>query len=197
MPPNIKMQRASQSPELKLAADLSVLRLPEASSWVERSRAVAVGFFIGVRRSFIDEAHDAAEALLSAINIELSRLRLPLYEEPRELPDVYSGPLFGRSALDHDSARLIVELAGRAVQQGRAPQLELLTQNPYRVAYVPRDGHPGRNRVSGSDRWRYVLHLVRFFAAPLGGGGWLRPTLWCPGSTGRSRRRNREAHQRV
>jgi hypothetical protein len=103
---------------------------------------LAVGFFIGIRGSFIDEAQDSAEAFIQAINLELARLRLAPYDEPRELPNVYDGPLFGRSALDHDSARLLVELARRAMAAGSSPQLELLTFNPFRVAYVPRDVSP-------------------------------------------------------
>jgi hypothetical protein len=103
---------------------------------------VSVGFFIGVRASFIEEAQQAAEALLDAVNVELTRLGLPLYDEPRELPDVYDDMRFGRSALDHDSARLIIELATRATTARPSPQLELLTQNPYRVVFVPRDFGP-------------------------------------------------------
>lgn len=103
---------------------------------------MSVGFFIGIRASFTEEAQDSAEAFLGAINSELLRLCLPPYDEPTELPQVYEGSLFGRSALDHDSARLIVELSRRAVAAQLSPQMQLLTVNPYRVAYVPRDINP-------------------------------------------------------
>jgi hypothetical protein len=146
---------------------------------------VSVGFFIGVRESFTEDAQQAAEALLEAVNAELAHLGLPLYDEPRELPDVYDGALFGRSALDHDSARLIVDLATRATAATPSPQLERLIQNPYRVVFVPREfevpvetgfedrigGEIYRIWCGSSPRlWRETLRSADVFGIPLTAG---------------------------
>ena len=99
---------------------------------------MSVGFFLGIRSSYIDEAQDSAEAYIAAINKALRRRFLPAYEEPAE-PYVYVDTMFGRSALDHDSARSIGALANRVTRQRRAPHFASLDYNCYRVAFVPID----------------------------------------------------------
>jgi hypothetical protein len=66
---------------------------------------MTVGCFLGIRASYIDDAQDAATAYLNAINAILGTVRLRLYTDPDNPPDVYNNGLFGRSALDHHSAR--------------------------------------------------------------------------------------------
>jgi hypothetical protein len=98
---------------------------------------------LGIRASYIDDAQGVASVYLDAINAALGAIGLPRYTDPANPPDVYSGGLFGRSALDHHSARCLAELAASAVARGLAPHLGLLATNPYRVAFVPLDfGQP-------------------------------------------------------
>jgi hypothetical protein len=104
---------------------------------------MSVGCFLGIRASYIAEAQKAASAYLDAINAALSTIGLPFYTDPAHPTNVYRGGLFGRSALDHHSARCLAELAELAVARGPAPHLGLLATNPYRVAFIPLDfGQP-------------------------------------------------------
>jgi hypothetical protein len=100
---------------------------------------MSVGCFIGIRASYTDQAQDAATAYLAAINAALRANGVPAYVDPPDPPDVYTGGLFGRSALDHHSARCLAQLGESAAAHGPAPHLELLGMNPYRVAFVPVD----------------------------------------------------------
>src|SRR5437773_1292097 len=96
---------------------------------------MSVGCFLGIRASYIDEAQNAASAYLDAVNAALSAIGLPGYTDPADPPNVYDGGLFGRSALDHHSARCLAEFAESAMARGPAPHLGLLATNPYRVAF--------------------------------------------------------------
>lgn len=98
---------------------------------------MSVGFFLGIHASYIDEAQDAAESYLDAINSALNTIGLDNYADPDIPPIVYNDGLFGRSALDHHSARCLIEFAERATADGKSPHLGLLAVNPYRVAFVP------------------------------------------------------------
>ena len=98
---------------------------------------MSVGFFMGIASSYTDEAQESARALTRAINEALKSQAVPPYSDPAEPPGVYADNLFGRSALDHDSARLLVALAELAVNRAGAVHLALLVENPYRVAFLP------------------------------------------------------------
>jgi hypothetical protein len=117
---------------------------------------MSVGFFMGVRSSYIDEAQASALDYVAAINRELLDAGLIAYEDPIDPPDVYQGGLFGRSALDHHSARCLIRVAEIASQQESCPHLALLLSNPYRVAFLPSDfPHPfatsATDRIGGMD----------------------------------------------
>ncbi len=92
---------------------------------------------MGVRESYIEQALDHAKAYVAAINDALAAAGLPAYHDPERPPDVYSSGLFGRSALDHHSARCLVRVAEIAADHLHSPHLGLLLDNPYRVAFVP------------------------------------------------------------
>jgi len=98
---------------------------------------MAVGFFMGIRPSYVETARFLAEAHIHSINNTLAALGLPTYVEPAHPPDVYDGSWFGRSALDHEGGRLLRELGRFARERADAKHLALLEQNPYRVAFVP------------------------------------------------------------
>ena len=100
---------------------------------------MSVGFFMGIHASYTEESQASAANLIKAINVALKQAKLPPYVEPAELPDVYNDGHFGRSGLDHHSAGALMNLAEQASQRLNAPHLELLTKNPYRVAYLPID----------------------------------------------------------
>ncbi len=118
---------------------------------------MSVGFFMGVRASYVDEAVESARAYVAAINNALGAEGLQRYVDPAEPPEVYSrGGLFGRSALDHHSARCLVRVAEIAMQSRSCLHLALLIQNPYRVAFVPIPFErplqtSAADRIAGSD----------------------------------------------
>ncbi len=94
-----------------------------------------VSFFLGVRESYLDEARAAAESCVEKINAELSRLNVLEYADPVSPPDPYDDNfLFGRSALDHDTAGALQAVARAA---SKSPQLNLLNLNSCRVVFVP------------------------------------------------------------
>lgn len=100
---------------------------------------MSVGFFMGVCSSYINEAQDAAQSLLKGINRGLSKLNLPEYIDPTHPPDVYVKHLFGRSALDHHGASLLIEIGELAEEHNLGPHLVLVAANPYRVVFLPYD----------------------------------------------------------
>lgn len=101
---------------------------------------MSVGCFVGpIASSYIDEAHESTDAFARCIDLVLKKNGLPGYSEPVGSPDIYSGGLFGRSDLDHHSARCLVELAELGKANGCSPHLGLIANNPYRVTFVPTD----------------------------------------------------------
>lgn len=100
---------------------------------------MSVGLFLGIAGSYVDEAQGVARAHVDAINQALMRAGLPRYVEPPGVPDPSEGGRFGRSALDHDTARGLVALAMLGGAHGIGPHLALLEHNPSRVAFVPQD----------------------------------------------------------
>src|SRR5882762_7282670 len=98
---------------------------------------MAVGIFVGIRPSYVENAQFLAEAYIYSINNVLATQGLPKYVELVDRPNVYDGTLFGRSALDHDGGRLLAQLGRLARERVDAKHLALLEENPYRVAFVP------------------------------------------------------------
>jgi hypothetical protein len=98
---------------------------------------MSVGFFVGIKDSYIEQAQHLADQYIGAANRVLTDLGAPPYSESRKPPDVYNNHLFGRSALDHDSARLLARLGEAARKSIDAEHLWLLAHNPYRVAFLP------------------------------------------------------------
>ncbi len=98
---------------------------------------MAVGFFMGIRPSYIESSKILAEAYIYSINNVLVAQGLPKYVEPVEPPDVYNGMMFARSALDHYGGRLLTQLGRLARERVGAKHLTLLKQKPYRVAFLP------------------------------------------------------------
>jgi hypothetical protein len=128
---------------------------------------MSTGLFVGIRHSFIDEAQDSASAFLDAINRALSEHGLPLYADPVELPDVYSDHLFGRSQLDHHSSRVFVKIASLGTEARESPNLALIRDNPFRVAFVPIDFFPPfatayHERIGGSAIRIWIGSLPHF-----------------------------------
>jgi len=98
---------------------------------------------MGVQRSFGGETTNgdgicSATAFLDALNRVLVENGLDPYDEPEKQPRVYHGHLFGRSALDHHSPRVLAEIAAMAEAQGPSPNLALIRGNPHRVIFLPR-----------------------------------------------------------
>jgi hypothetical protein len=98
---------------------------------------MAVGFFMGIRPSYVENTRFLAEAYIYSINNVLATQGLPKYVELVDPPNVYDGTLFGRSALDHEGGRLLAQLGRLARERVDAKHLALLEENPYRVAFVP------------------------------------------------------------
>jgi hypothetical protein len=98
---------------------------------------MSTGLFMGVRSSFTEESRGSADALLKEINVVLATDSLPAYVDPDTPPNVYVGHLFGRSALDHHSSRVLVVIAEQATHSKQSPNLALIRDNPYRVVFVP------------------------------------------------------------
>jgi hypothetical protein len=115
--------------------------------------------FMGVRCSYGGEAANGdgncpAAAFLDALNRMLAENGIERYEDPKETPCVYRGHLFGRSALDHHSPRVFLELVAIAeasaprpgvapkvaqnLAPDLAPNLALIRMNPHRAVYLPR-----------------------------------------------------------
>ena len=92
---------------------------------------------MGVRSSFTEESRGSADVFLREINAVLAADSLPAYLDPDPPPNVYVGHLFGRSALDHHSSRVLALIAEQATQRKRSPNLALIRGNPYRVVYIP------------------------------------------------------------
>jgi hypothetical protein len=103
---------------------------------------MSTGLFMGVRSSYIDGAEASAEAFLAAINRALTHRGAASYLDPPEAPNVYNGHLFGRSELDHHTSRVLSEIARVGTQSRENPNLALIRDNPYRVAFVPADFAP-------------------------------------------------------
>jgi hypothetical protein len=98
---------------------------------------MSTALFMGVRSSFVEGAQASAAAFLDAINLGLSQQGLPHYTDPISPPNVYSGRLFGRSALDHHSSRVLVKIADLGVNSRESPNLALIRDNPFRLTFVP------------------------------------------------------------
>ena len=88
---------------------------------------MAVGFFMGIRSSYTEFAQGHAQDFIAAINCGLRGRGCPPYAEAPNPPEVYDGRMFGRSALDHDSARLFISVAQLATAE-EAPHLSLLAE---------------------------------------------------------------------
>jgi hypothetical protein len=93
---------------------------------------------MGVGCSFGGETSGSASTLLDAMNRVLPENGIEPYADPEQSPRVYRGHLFGRSALDHHSARVFLELVAMAEASGPAPNLALIRQNPHRAVFLPR-----------------------------------------------------------
>lgn len=95
--------------------------------------------FMGVGCSFGGETSGSATALLDAMNRVLPENGIEPYSDPQQPPRVYRGHLFGRSALDHHSPRVFLELVAMAEGLGPSPNLALIRENPRRVVFLPRE----------------------------------------------------------
>jgi len=100
---------------------------------------MSTGLFMGIRRSFVEEAQDSASTFIDSINRALADRALPPYVDPSEPPHVYTDHLFGRSALDHHSSRVLVDIANLGNSAQERPNLGLIRDNPFRVAFLPID----------------------------------------------------------
>jgi hypothetical protein len=147
---------------------------------------MSTGLFMGVRESFTEEAQDGAKALLKAIDHALVKNGLGPYFDPEPIPNVYNGHLFGRSALDHHSSRVLADIAGREVQSKQTPNLSLIRDNPFRVVFVPADL---KRPVETSYRERIAGDLVSIWMGSLDGLlrelSWLAVDLGIPMQDGR------------
>jgi len=121
---------------------------------------MSTGLFMGVRNSYTDDSRGLADNLVKAINDVLVVDGLAAYVDPDVPPNVYVGSMFGRSALDHHSSRVLIQIADRAAQSKSSPNLVLIRDNPYRVVFVPaklRSPHETkyRERIAGVIRLRF------------------------------------------
>jgi Bacterial regulatory proteins, luxR family len=57
-------------------------------------------------------------------------------------PHVHTDHLFGRSALDHHSSRVLVDVANFGSSAQKHPNLGLIRNNPFRVAFLPIEFSP-------------------------------------------------------
>lgn len=89
--------------------------------------------------SYLEAADEAARKLVAAINLHLAKLNLPLYSEPKEMPDVYVDNAFGRSNLDHHSTKHFMQLANLAKEYGSAREHLSLLAHPHQTVYIPQD----------------------------------------------------------
>ncbi|MGD0481123.1 MAG: hypothetical protein ABSA42_13195 [Terracidiphilus sp.] len=120
---------------------------------------MSTALFMGVRCSYGGEATNGngdcpAAAFLDALNRVLAENGIERYDDPEETPRVYRGHLFGRSALDHHSPRVFLELVAIAeasaprsnlaqnqapnLIQNQAQNLALIRMNPHRAVFLPR-----------------------------------------------------------
>jgi hypothetical protein len=121
---------------------------------------------MGVRGSYIYGAEFSAQAFLDAINRALTHKGAAPYLDPPEAPNVYKGHLFGRSELDHHTSRVLSEIARLGTQANENPNLALIRDNPYRVAFVPADFAPPASteyyeQIGGEDTQIWVGSLPR------------------------------------
>jgi hypothetical protein len=106
---------------------------------------------MGIRSSYIPEARDSASDFVDAINHVLNSHGQSGYIDPIDPPNVYNGHRFGRSELDHHSSRVIQKIAGIGCSARNSPNLALIYDNPFRVAYVPIDfTHPSPTAIHDS-----------------------------------------------
>jgi len=99
---------------------------------------MSTGLFMGIRGSYTEDGRDLADTLLKEINDVLVANGLAAYVDPDPPPNVYAGHLFGRSALDHHSSRVLRDIADRATTRSKnSANLALIRDNPYRVVFVP------------------------------------------------------------
>jgi hypothetical protein len=119
---------------------------------------MSTGLFMGIRSSFVEEAQDAASTFIAAVNRALADRDLPPYLDPAEAPHVYADHLFGRSALDHHSSRVLVDIANLGASARERPNLGLIRDNPFRVAFLPIEFSPPLQteyfEQIGGDRFR-------------------------------------------
>lgn len=97
---------------------------------------MSVGFFLSVHSSYTENAQSTADSFVHAMNDALRSQGLGQYVDPENAPNGYVGPKFGRSSLDHHSARCLVAVAEL---DPTLSHLELVAFNPYRVAFLPLD----------------------------------------------------------
>ena len=93
--------------------------------------------FMGIRGSYTEDSRGLADTLVKAINEILVANGFAAYIDPDPPPNVYIGHMFGRSALDHHSSRVLIEVADRGTQLKKSANLALVRDNPYRVVFVP------------------------------------------------------------
>jgi hypothetical protein len=164
--------------------------------------SMSTALFMGVRCSYGGEATSgdgncAAAAFLEAMNRVLLENGIERYDDPKETPRVYRGHLFGRSALDHHSPRVFLELVAfaeasgprhnhaRSLAQNLAPNLALIRMNPHRAVFLPRvllkplaTGYCEQNGGGPVPVWagslvellRELLSLARDLRIPLANG---------------------------
>jgi hypothetical protein len=99
---------------------------------------MSTAIFMGVGCSFGGETSGSATALLDAMNRVLPENGIEPYADPQQPPRVYRGHLFGRSALDHHSPRVFLELVTMAEALGPSPNLALIRKNSPRIVFLPR-----------------------------------------------------------
>jgi len=109
----------------------------DGSIWIWQTYHMSTGLFMGIRSSFVDEAQDAASTFLEEINRAGANRGLPFYLDPIDPPNVYVGSLFGRSELDHHSSQVLANMA--SLGSRKVPNLTLIRDNPFRVAFLPID----------------------------------------------------------
>jgi hypothetical protein len=154
--------------------------------------------FMGVRCSYGGKATSGngnctAAAFLDAMNRVLAENGIERYDDPEETPRVYRGHLFGRSALDHHSPRVILELVAMAeappprpsLAPNLAQNLALIRMNPHRAVFLPRalpqplaTGYCEHNGGGPVPVWvgslvelmRELLNLARDLRIPLANG---------------------------
>lgn len=106
---------------------------------------MSMGFFMGIRTSFSEAFTDEFAQLMGAVRSALEKKKIAVYNDPSVVPDVYENGLFGRSALDHHSASVLMSL--NEIAQGkniskhldlkgdRLIYLPMKFEEPFRVSY--------------------------------------------------------------